>query len=86
LSYCSKCGEKIKEDDKFCNVCAALATRTIKEEFFVFADNLIARVKEFLHEGNITRIIVNDDKGKVLLEIRATVGVIGAVIASGSRP
>lgn len=81
MPYCSKCGAEIKEDDKFCNVCGLPVIKTIKEEFSVSADNLIGRVKELLHEGNITRVIVKDDKGKVLLEIPATVGVVGAVLA-----
>jgi hypothetical protein len=34
-----------------------------------------------LHEGNVTRIVIKDDAGKVLLEIPATVGVIGVVLA-----
>jgi repressor of nif and glnA expression len=53
----------------------------VREEFSVFADNLIERVKELLHEGNITRIIVKDEAGKVLLEIPATLGVVGVVLA-----
>ena len=81
LPYCSKCGTKLKDDDKFCNVCGTPAPKIIKEEFTVSADNLIEKVKELLHEGNVTRIIVKDDKGKVLLEIPATVGVIGVVFA-----
>jgi repressor of nif and glnA expression len=53
----------------------------VREEFSVSADNLIERVKELLHEGNITRIIVKGEAGKVLLEIPATVGVVGVVLA-----
>jgi repressor of nif and glnA expression len=53
----------------------------VREEFSVSADNLIERVKELLHEGNITRIIVKDEAGKALLEIPATVGVVGVVLA-----
>lgn len=53
----------------------------VREEFSVSADNLIERVKELLHEGNVTRIIVKDEAGKVVLEIPATVGVVGVVIA-----
>jgi hypothetical protein len=53
----------------------------VREEFSVSADNLIERVKELLHEGNITRMIVKDEAGKVLLEIPATVGVVGVVLA-----
>jgi len=71
----------LKEDDKFCSACGAPVVKTVKEEFSVAADNLIEKVKELLHEGNVTRIIVKDEMGKVLLEIPATVGVIGVVLA-----
>ena len=71
----------MKEDDKFCYACGASVTKVVREEFTVSADNLIERVKELLHEGNVTRIIVKGEKGKVLLEIPATVGVIGVVLA-----
>jgi len=65
----------------FCSVCGTRVTRVVTEEFSVDADNLIQRVRELLHEGNVNRIIVKDDKDRVLLEIPATVGVIGAVVA-----
>jgi len=81
LPYCLKCGAKLKEDDKFCYACGTPVAKVVKEEFAVSADNLIEKVKELLHEGNVTRIIVKDEKGKVLLEIPATVGVIGVVLA-----
>jgi hypothetical protein len=71
----------LTDEDKFCTVCGAKVTKVVREEFTVSSDNLIQRVKELLHEGNVTRIIVKDVNGKVLLEIPATVGVIGAVIA-----
>jgi hypothetical protein len=81
LPFCSKCGAKLKEEDKFCYACGASVAKVVKEEFTVSADNLIEKVKGLLREGNVTRIIVKDDKGKTLLEIPATVGVIGAVLA-----
>ena len=81
LSYCRKCGAMLKEDDKFCYACGAPVAKVVKEEFSVSADNLIEKVKELLHEGNVTRIVVKDEKGKVLLEIPVTVGVIGVVLA-----
>ena len=52
-----------------------------REEFTVSSNDLIERVKQLLHEGNVTRIIVKDDKGNVMLEIPATAGVIGIIIA-----
>jgi hypothetical protein len=81
LSYCWKCGAKLKEESRFCHVCGVSVAKVVKEEFSVSADNLIEKVKELLHEGNVTRIIVEDEKGKVLLEMPATVGVIGVVLA-----
>jgi CBS domain-containing protein len=81
LTYCSKCGTKLKDDDKFCSVCGAKVTKVVTEEFSVDSDDLIERVKELIHEGNVNRVIVKDEKGKTLLEIPATVGVIGAVLA-----
>jgi hypothetical protein len=71
----------LEDEAKFCSACGTRVTRVITEEFNVDADNLIKRVKGLLHEGNVNRIIVKDDKDRVLLEIPATVGVIGAVLA-----
>jgi hypothetical protein len=51
------------------------------EEYTVSGSNVTDRVAELLHEGNVTRIIVKDEKGNQLLEIPATVGVIGTVVA-----
>jgi hypothetical protein len=81
LAYCTKCGAPLKEDDKFCPVCGAPVAKVTREEFSVSGSNLVDRVRELLHEGNVTRIIVKDEKGKTLLEIPATVGVIGTVLA-----
>ncbi len=46
----------------------------------VSADDLIEKVKQLIREGNVTRIVVKDEKGRVLFEIPATVGVVGAVL------
>ena len=71
----------LKEDDKFCPVCGAPVAKVTREEFNVSASNLVDRVRELLHEGNVTRIIVKDEKGRPLLEIPATIGVMGTVLA-----
>jgi uncharacterized membrane protein YvbJ len=81
MPYCWKCGARLVDADKFCTTCGAKVSRIIREEYTVTADNLVDRVKELLHEGNVTRIIIKDMKGKELLEIPATIGVLGAVIA-----
>lgn len=80
MSYCIKCGAKLDKDGMFCSSCGAKAAKITTEEYSVSSDNLIERVKELLHEGNVTRIIVKNEKGDVLLEIPATAGVIGLVL------
>jgi len=55
--------------------------KVIREEFTVSSDDLTEKVKQLLHERNVTRIIVKDEEGKSLLEIPATVGVIGVFLA-----
>ncbi|MCK8826989.1 DUF4342 domain-containing protein [Natroniella acetigena] len=50
-----------------------------KEEFQVRGQEVINKVKELVKEGNITRIKVKKN-GKILIDIPATAGVIGAVI------
>lgn len=53
----------------------------IKEEFKVKGEELVEKVKQLIHEGNVRRLIIKDEAGKVYLEIPVTVGVIGALIA-----
>ena len=81
MPYCVKCGTPLKDDDKFCPVCGAAVAKMTREEYTVSGNNLVDRVRELLREGNVTRVIVKDDKGKTLLEIPATIGVVGAVLA-----
>lgn len=81
MVHCVKCGAELPEDARFCPSCGGEVKKVVKEEFSISADNLVSKVKELIHEGNITRIIVKDEKGKTLLEIPATVGVVGVIIA-----
>ena len=81
LLYCVKCGSPLEENDKFCSVCGAAAPKFTREEYTVSGNNLVDRVRELLHEGNVTRVIVKDEAGKTLLEIPVTVGVVGVVVA-----
>jgi hypothetical protein len=81
LPYCVKCGAPSKEGDKFCVVCGVAVPKFASEEFTVSGSNLVNRVRELLHEGNVTRVIVKDEGGKTLLEIPATLGVVGVVLA-----
>jgi hypothetical protein len=51
------------------------------EEFRVSGEELIARVKQLVEEGNIRRVIIKNKEGKVVFEIPLTFGVVGALIA-----
>lgn len=50
------------------------------EEFQVNGDQLIAKIKELLHEGNIRRISIRNEEGRTLIDIPLTVGVVGAIL------
>lgn len=50
------------------------------EEFKVDGESLIAKVKELLHEGNIRKIIIKDDKGTTYIEIPLTLGIVGTLL------
>ena len=53
----------------------------LKEEFFVKGEELVEKVKQLIHEGNVRKLIIKDEDGKVYLEIPVTFGVIGAIFA-----
>ena len=51
------------------------------EEFRVSGGEIINKIKEILHEGNVRRIILKDEHGKIFMEIPLSVGIVGAVVA-----
>ena len=51
-----------------------------KNEFKVKGEDLLKKIKELIHEGNVRRIIIKNDEGKTFIEIPVTFGVIGAVL------
>jgi hypothetical protein len=50
------------------------------EEFKVNGEAVVGKVKELIHEGNIRRIIIKNDKGDTLIEIPLTFGVVGVIL------
>ena len=50
------------------------------EEFRVNGEELLAKIKNLIKEGNIRRVIIKDKEGKVVFEIPLTFGVVGALI------
>jgi hypothetical protein len=52
------------------------------QEFFkVSGDELMAKIKEIIREGNARRIIIKNDRDETIVEFPVTIGAIGAVLA-----
>jgi len=49
-------------------------------EFKTTGEELVRKVKEILHEGNVRRLIIKDSEGKTLMEIPLTIGVVGIAL------
>lgn len=50
------------------------------EEYKLDGDEVIKKIKDLIHEGNIRRLIIKNEDGKKLIEVPLTVGVVGAVL------
>jgi hypothetical protein len=53
----------------------------IVEEVQVMGSNLVEKVKELLHEGNVQRVIIKNEQGHTLVEIPVTFAAIGVIAA-----
>ncbi len=49
------------------------------EEFEVSGDEVIAKIKELVHEGNVRRISLQDKDGNTMIEVPLTIGVAAGV-------
>jgi Domain of unknown function (DUF4342) len=53
----------------------------IIEQFKVHGQDLANKVGELIHEGNVRRIIIKDERGHTFMEIPLTVAAIGVILA-----
>jgi len=51
------------------------------EEIKITGKDLIEKIKALVHEGNVRRIILKDEKGHTFIEIPLTVAAVGVVAA-----
>lgn len=51
------------------------------EEFSLNGGEIIDKIKELIHQGNIRRIIIKNEDGRTIVEIPLTLGVVGAALA-----
>jgi hypothetical protein len=53
----------------------------ICEELKVLGKDLAEKVKALIHEGNVRRLIIRDEKGHTFMEIPVTIAAVGAIVA-----
>jgi hypothetical protein len=53
---------------------------TRREEFKIDGKSLMDTLEDLLHQGNIRRVTVRNNKGKTFFDIPLTVGVVGAAL------
>ena len=51
------------------------------EEFQFSGDTLIAKVKEIIRAGNVRRVIIKNEEGRVLIDVPLTLRVVGTLLA-----
>ena len=55
-------------------------TKTVWETFKAEGENVVEKVKQIVHEGNVRRVVVKH-QGRKVAEFPLTAGVVGAVLA-----
>jgi len=50
------------------------------EEFSIDGEQLVAKVKELIREGNVRRLLIRNESGTTLVEIPLTVGLVGVAL------
>lgn len=59
---------------------ATKKTKTNEDSFRVSGEELLKKIKELIKEGNVREITIEDKKGKTIIVLPLTVGVIGAAL------
>lgn len=54
--------------------------KTFKEEIKVTGQQLVDTIKKLIHEANVRRLIIKNEKGETLMEIPVSVAGIGAIL------
>jgi hypothetical protein len=50
------------------------------EEYQVDGEQLVAKIKELIHEGNIRRITIKNEEGERLIEVPLSLGIVGTLL------
>lgn len=77
MAKCRECKAELPSDGKFCPNCGTQMGLK-KDVYHVSAGGLVGKVKEIVRDANVKRILVKDEKGKLLLSIPVTWGADGS--------
>ena len=58
-----------------------MGLQSFVEELQVAGRDLVEKVRALIHEGNVQRIIIKDEKGHTFVEIPVTFAAIGVIAA-----
>lgn len=59
-----------------------LVSKKKQEEYKVQGRKVVSKIKALIKEGNVRKVTVKDSKGKIILSLPVTAGVIGAIFAA----
>ena len=60
--------------------------RNLVEELRGTADEIIKRIRQLIKEGSARRLLIKNQKGKVLMEVPLTAGVAGSTLIIAMAP
>jgi hypothetical protein len=63
------------------SVIATMSFENFVEEVQVLGHDLVDKVRDLIHEGNVQRIVVKDEHGNTFVEIPVTVAAVGVILA-----
>lgn len=58
-----------------------MAKNSKEEVFKVSGEEIVAKVKKIIEEGNARRVIIETEKGERIMEFPLTVGAVGVLLA-----
>jgi hypothetical protein len=85
MTKCTECGAELPSTAKYCPSCGTQAGLK-KEVFTVSSEKLVEKFKEVSKDATVKRVIIKDEKGKVLLSIPLVWGAAGAIATLALAP
>jgi len=50
------------------------------KENVVSGSELLSKIRELIHQGNVRHLVISNEAGKTLLELPLTIGIIGVAL------